>query len=253
VAAAARALGVNAELSETPALALGASGVTLIDMVEAYAALATGRGPVHARGLAGIRTGADGAYHPFRWSDGSSDSEAAQLLEHREALTAMLRAAVTDGTGSAAETPAGSAGKTGTSQDNRDALFIGWSGELIVGVWVGNDDNTPMQDVTGGGLPAQIFAAFQTAAADAGETAARSAPPAPDSSAAVATRGTSQPGTDLPDPQTLAEKLEAALSQAREPTASCNIRACERHYRSFRASDCTFQPYGGGPRKLCTR
>ena len=52
------------------------------------------------------------------------------------------------------------AGKTGTSQNWRDAWFVGYSGALVVGVWVGNDDGAPMNRVTGGGLPAQIFAAF---------------------------------------------------------------------------------------------
>jgi len=86
-------------------------------------------------------------------------------------LNAMLRQAVTDGTGRAANIEAiDMAGKTGTSQNWRDAWFIGYSGALVVGVWVGNDDGSAMRNVTGGGLPAKIWtrfmAAHQAASAD---------------------------------------------------------------------------------------
>ncbi len=64
------------------------------------------------------------------------------------------------GSGQAARLPIGAFGKTGTSQEYRDAWFIGFAGNLVVGVWVGNDDSTPMRRVTGGGLPAQIWKKF---------------------------------------------------------------------------------------------
>jgi len=60
-------------------------------------------------------------------------------------------------------------GKTGTTQDYRDALFVGFTGDLVVGVWVGNDDHSPMKGVTGGGLPAQIWREFLSGAIAAGE------------------------------------------------------------------------------------
>ena len=77
----------------------------------------------------------------------------------------MLTAAVKQGTGKAArlaDRPA--AGKTGTSQSFRDAFFVGFTGNLVAGVWVGNDDGTPMEEVTGGGLPARIWHDFMAAA-----------------------------------------------------------------------------------------
>ena len=78
---------------------------------------------------------------------------------HIGALNNMLRAVMTVGTGRAAHLDGVAlAGKTGTSQNWRDAWFIGYSGALVVGVWVGNDDGAAMARVSGGGLPAQIFA-----------------------------------------------------------------------------------------------
>src|SRR3546814_20285672 len=68
----------------------------------------------------------------------------------------MLRATVNRGTGRAAMLSVPNFGKTGTSQDNRDALFVGYAGDLVVGEWVGNDDNSPLRGVSGGGLPASV-------------------------------------------------------------------------------------------------
>ena len=75
-------------------------------------------------------------------------------------LLDLLGATVKDGTGRAARLSIPAYGKTGTSQDNRDALFIGFAGDLVVGVWIGNDDNTPLRGVNGGGLPARIWRDF---------------------------------------------------------------------------------------------
>ena len=76
------------------------------------------------------------------------------------AMTAMLETALVRGTGRQAALRRFAAGKTGTSSDHRDAWFVGFTDELVVGVWVGNDDGRPMQGVTGGGLPALMFREF---------------------------------------------------------------------------------------------
>ncbi len=214
VAAAARALGIEADLMETPSLALGASGVTLLDLTEAYAAIAEGEGPVEAWGLTSM-TLPDGTEQDIARTKPESSDEARRLLAHAPEMTQLLRAVVTSGTGRAVAGVPGAVGKTGTSQESRDALFVGWNDDYTVGVWVGNDDNSPMQGVTGGGFPAQIWAKFLTAA----------------------------PSTDETSLNTITETVGG----------TCNVQACSEAYRSFRASDCTFQPYGNRPRQLCER
>src|SRR3546814_2890381 len=86
----------------------------------------------------------------------------------------MLRAAVNRGTGRAARLPQANYGKTGTTQDNRDALFVGYANDLVVGVWIGNDDNTPHRGISGGGMPARIWRDLMVQA-----SGKRAAPPRP--------------------------------------------------------------------------
>lgn len=77
----------------------------------------------------------------------------------RELLAASIR-----GTGHQANLPIEAFGKTGTTQDSRDALFVGYAGDIVAGVWLGNDDNTPNPGLAGGGLPARIWRDFMTEA-----------------------------------------------------------------------------------------
>ena len=119
---AARDLGVRSPLADNPSLALGTSGVTLLELTSAYAAVAAGAYPVTPRGL-------------------------------EEQEKPWWQRAWNRATGTSRD-PA--FGKTGTTQDSRDALFIGFADDLIVGVWVGNDDNSPLAgQIAGGGLPAR--------------------------------------------------------------------------------------------------
>src|SRR5207253_4665790 len=77
----------------------------------------------------------------------------------------MLQETLLTGTGRKADIPGWpAAGKTGTSQDFRDAWFVGYTGQLVAGVWLGNDDNSPTRKVTGGGMPAEIWSRFMRAA-----------------------------------------------------------------------------------------
>jgi penicillin-binding protein 1A len=87
-----------------------------------------------------------------------------------------LSAAANEGTGRAAALRVPTFGKTGTSQDYRDALFVGFAGDLVTGVWIGNDDNQPLGKIAGGGLPAQIWRSFMVSAVNS-EPAGRQRPP----------------------------------------------------------------------------
>ena len=82
-------------------------------------------------------------------------------------MNEMLSGVIGHGTGKSAALPRPAAGKTGTTQDYRDAWFIGYTADLVAGVWLGNDDNSPMNKVTGGSLPAQTWRRFMLAATQA--------------------------------------------------------------------------------------
>jgi membrane peptidoglycan carboxypeptidase len=169
------------------------------------------------------------------------------LGQYQGQLISLLQGVIAHGTGRAAALNGFAAGKTGTSQDYRDAWFIGFDDHLVVGVWVGNDDHSPMKRVTGGSLPAAIWKQFIEQASPV--VAAASAPPSSPSSSTSATVGLAQTPADAfaqMRPGGQDSKTETAPPQ-------CNVPACERSYHSFRESDCTYQPYWGGPRRACDR
>ncbi|WP_374469327.1 transglycosylase domain-containing protein [Phenylobacterium sp.] len=148
---AARDLGVRSPIPGDPTIALGTSQMSLLELTSAYAAVAAGRTPVTPRGLL-----AEPRYGPF----GGPPRPRALGARERDGLLVLLRDVVTRGTGTGAALRTPVYGKTGTSQDYRDAWFVGFTGDLVVGVWVGNDDNSPMNRVTGGSIPARIFRDF---------------------------------------------------------------------------------------------
>jgi penicillin-binding protein 1A len=171
VIATARDLGVQSPLAEgDPSLALGTSTMTLLELTSAYAGIAANDFPVVPRAFAQPEKG---------WLSQAWDWSKRERLSGRVHgdMERMLRAAINRGTGRAASLSVANFGKTGTSQDYRDALFVGYAGELVVGVWVGNDDNTPLNGVTGGSVPARIWRDFMVQAL--GRGASRPAP-APD-------------------------------------------------------------------------
>ena len=153
-------LGVTSPMAAHPSIALGAVDVTLLELTTAYAVLANGGRGVFAYGIREIRDRA-GARLYRRQGAGPGQVVAAPRAR---ALTDLLRAVVAEGTGKAAALGRPAAGKTGTSGDHRDAWFIGFTADLTAGVWVGNDDGSPTRGVTGGGLPAEIWRRFMTAA-----------------------------------------------------------------------------------------
>ena len=154
---AARDLGITTPLPDQPSLALGTAGVSLLELTSAYAAVASGRYPIVARGLPAEQP-VEGLKALFR-SDGGLDRQRdwAPMLD-------LLYAAANNGTGRRAALVIPTFGKTGTTQENRDALFIGFAGNLVVGVWVGRDDNKSLGKVSGGTVPAEIWHNFMISA-----------------------------------------------------------------------------------------
>ncbi|HSF12304.1 MAG TPA: penicillin-binding transpeptidase domain-containing protein, partial [Erythrobacter sp.] len=152
----ARALGITAPMAEgDPSLALGTSVMTLMELTAAYAGIAANEFPVEPHAFP------RGEQSWWEWLTTRQDSLSSRT--HAD-LETMLRAAINRGTGRNAVLPIANFGKTGTTQDYRDALFVGYAGDLVVGVWIGNDDNTPMKGVTGGSTPARIWKDFMRGA-----------------------------------------------------------------------------------------
>ncbi len=165
----AKELGIASGLQPVPSIALGTSEVTLLELTGAYLPFASGglRRPVY-----GVTEVADARERPIYRHQATQ----VRVVEPRAAaaMQQLMVAAVERGTGKAARLGDRQAGgKTGTTQNARDAWFVGYSGEHVAGVWLGNDDNRPMKGVSGSNLPARIWREVMLA------TPAATAPPAP--------------------------------------------------------------------------
>ncbi len=175
VTAVAHRLGISSELAPEMSLALGTSEVNLLELVSAYAPFANGGLGVWPHGIAEIRD-SDGNVVFRRTGSGVGRVMSPELAG---TMNEMLSAVIGHGTGRSAALPRPAAGKTGTTQDYRDAWFIGYTADLVAGVWLGNDDNSPTNKVTGGSLPAQTWRRFMLAATRAMPVRPLPAPPAP--------------------------------------------------------------------------
>jgi 1A family penicillin-binding protein len=242
VIATARDLGVDSPLQPTPSLALGAYGVSLLDMTGAFASVKADRKRLKPWGITAIGAA----------TGSNTNLQAAQPLPptqtldpYQRPMIELLRGVIVAGTGRGAALPGFAAGKTGTSQEYRDAWFIGFNDNLIVGIWVGNDDNSPTHRVTGGSIPASIWRQFVSSASPlVGQAPQVAALPAPQ-------QASSPPASSADDLAARATEVTQAPS-TQAGNAMCDVAACSGMYRSFRASDCTYQPYWGGPRQMCT-
>ena len=147
--------GITSELANGPALALGASESTLIEMTGAYAGILNGGSSVLPYGLEQLSL--LGETTPLIGRTGGIGKRVISN-EAAKALTFMMHQVVQTGTGQRAKIQnIEVAGKTGTTQSFRDAWFIGFTADFVIGVWIGNDDNTPLKGVTGGTIPAEIW------------------------------------------------------------------------------------------------
>ena len=152
-------VGIESRLMEHPSVMLGTSETRLIELTGAYAALPNGGRRVEPYGIVEIRDREGNILYPPL---GKPRGRGRQVLALPlvEAANRMLAATITEGTGKKAAIGAQAAGKTGTTQGYRDAWFIGYTGDLVTGVWTGHDDNKPVGDMTGGNLPAELWSAF---------------------------------------------------------------------------------------------
>src|SRR5215831_1052473 len=261
VIAAARDLGVTAALPAVPSLALGAAEMNLLELTAAYAAVKAGEMPIKPWGVAGFGVGRQTRLRSMGPPIGGTQS----LQPYQKPLLDLMVGVLRNGTGRAAALDGFAAGKTGTSQNYGDAWFIGFNDSLVAGVWVGNDDHTPMKRVTGGTLPAAIWKSFMTEAATA---MTRTQPPAAEAKQPTveaspqpsAEASSKQPASEVSPQQPATEASpKAGISSAQAPgnqaagAPRCDFEACARTYQSFRASDCTYQPFSGGPRQLCEK
>ena len=150
-------LGISSKLEANASIALGTSEVSVTELVGAYAAFANGGFAISPHVVTRIRT-LDGKVLYTRPPDPPN-----QVIDPRYVamMDTMMEQTLISGTARRADIPGWqAAGKTGTSQDFRDAWFIGYTARLVTGVWFGNDDNSPTRRATGGGLPAEVWSRF---------------------------------------------------------------------------------------------
>ena len=154
-------LGIASKLDPNPSIALGTSEVSLIEMVAAFAPFANGGVAVVPHVVEHVRTREGRPLYE------SADVSLGRVVEERYVgmMNAMMAETLVSGTARRGQLPGWpAAGKTGTSQDFRDAWFIGYTGHLVAGVWLGNDDNSPTHHTTGGSLPVEVWNRFMRTA-----------------------------------------------------------------------------------------
>jgi penicillin-binding protein 1A len=162
-------LGITSELEPNATIALGTSAVTPLEMASAYAAFANGGVGVQPHVIAKVRT-ADGKLLYTR-----RNANFGRVIEPQyvSMMNTMMQETLLTGTARKAELPGWpAAGKTGTSQDFRDAWFVGYTSYLVAAVWLGNDDDSPTKKVSGGNLPVEIWSRFMKAAHEGAPVAA---------------------------------------------------------------------------------
>jgi membrane peptidoglycan carboxypeptidase len=252
----AKRAGIRSELPNAPSIALGTGNVTLLEMTSSFAAVASNVDKIEPFTVREIGRAAEPIYRHKAPHLTEADDERV----HNEMLD-LLEAPVREGTATAARIGIPAGGKTGTSQDYRDAWFVGFTPDLVVGVWVGNDDNTPMNNVTGGSIPTSIWRDFVSGAKrlrpPAAETVGVAASTQP---RALAALGSPEPSNARPS-SALSGKLkvlrDGSLEVSGQPIRLAGVenldRSLPRHIRRLlrrHSVDCT--PAGQPQAYNCT-
>tara|TARA_Y100000589_G_scaffold331763_1_gene386894 strand:- start:1096 stop:2967 length:1872 start_codon:yes stop_codon:yes gene_type:complete len=156
----AKTLGISSPIINSPSLALGTSEVNLLELTAAYDVLANNGNGVLVHGIRSIEN-TDGKILFMREGQGPGKVIDSDLVKN---MTKMMELTIQSGTGKNAKISRPAAGKTGTSQSLRDAWFVGFTSDIVVGVWFGNDNDSPMKDITGGTAPAILWKDFMSKA-----------------------------------------------------------------------------------------
>jgi len=152
----AKTMGINSPILNNPSLALGTSEVNLLELTAAYDVLANNGNGVFVHGIRSIET-TEGKNLFTRKIQGPGKILKPNVVK---TMTQMMEETIKTGTGKKARLSRPAAGKTGTSQSLRDAWFVGFTSNIVVGVWFGNDDDSPMEKITGGTAPAVLWNEF---------------------------------------------------------------------------------------------
>ena len=152
----AKLMGITSPILNSPSLALGTSEVNLLELTAAYDVLANNGNGVFVHGIRSIEN-TEGKNLFTRKIQGPGKILNSYTVK---TMTEMMEQTIIDGTGKKAKINRPAAGKTGTSQSLRDAWFVGFTSNIVVGVWFGNDDDSPMEKITGGTAPAILWGEF---------------------------------------------------------------------------------------------
>jgi penicillin-binding protein 1A len=204
-------LGISSKLDANASIALGTSEVSLTELVGAYAPFANGGQGITPHVVNKIRTTEGNKVLYARQPD-----QFGQVIDPRNVamMNTMMQETLISGTARKAEIPGWSAaGKTGTSQDFRDAWFIGYTANLVTGVWLGNDDNSPTKKATGGGLPVEVWTRFMKTAHEGVRVAAL-----PGAQSGGLFSNFAQAGSQQPSASTSSAPMPASGSSRPAPT-----------------------------------